>query len=225
MLIEVSKKYQAPGESAAVPKPLWVAGDPTNSVAMPYTVSDFIRDADATLRQSSGGSDALGQLKLRLERLVGSEGSVPQAAFAPRKDRFAMNLIHMPPDKSYSVIGGVWTPGQTTPIHDHLTWALIGVYSGQEREALFRRTDDRSDPTRARLQLASERTNGKGHVTVLGAAGIHRVDNPFSDPAYSIHVYGRDIGTTERHSYDPVTGEIGKFVSGYCNVLRDEDLS
>jgi hypothetical protein len=34
-------------------------------------------------------------------------------------------------------------------------------------------------------------------------------------------VYGRDIGNSERHSYDPVTGEISRFVSGYCNVLRD----
>jgi hypothetical protein len=36
-------------------------------------------------------------------------------------------------------------------------------------------------------------------------------------------MYGLDIGTTERHSYDPVSGEVSKFVFGYCNVLRDDD--
>ena len=100
----------------------------------------------------------------------------------------------------------------------------MGVYSEEEREVLFRRTDAKSDTKHASLQLVSEKTNGKGHVTVLGESGIHRVDHPFSNPAYSIHVYGRDIGPTERHSYDPVTGEISKFVSGYCNVLNDEDF-
>lgn len=74
----------------------------------------------------------------------------------------------MPRDEAYSIIGGVWHPGQTTPIHDHLTWALIGVYEGEEREALFRRTDDGSHPKLAKIQQVSERVNKKGHVTVLG---------------------------------------------------------
>jgi predicted metal-dependent enzyme (double-stranded beta helix superfamily) len=190
----------------------------------PYTIRNFISDAESTARRSKNESDLLRHMKPLLERLVSRVDSVPIGAFKPRKDRFAMNLIHLPKDKAFSIIGGVWVPGQTTPIHDHLTWALIGVYSGEEREALFRRTDDNSDKKRAKLQRVSEKTNGKGHVTVLGEAGIHRVDNPFRNPAYSIHVYGRDIGPAERHSYDPVTGEISRFVSGYCNVLRDEDF-
>jgi predicted metal-dependent enzyme (double-stranded beta helix superfamily) len=133
-----------------------------------------------------------------------------------------MNLIHMPEDKVFSIVGGVWQPGQTTPIHDHLTWALIGVYGGEERESLYRRTDDGSNPKIAKLEHVSEKINKRGHVTVLGSAGIHRVDNISKDPAWSIHVYGRDIGKAERHSYDPLTGEVGIFVSGYCNVLRDQ---
>jgi len=49
------------------------------------------------------------------------------------------------------------------------------------------------------------------------------VDNVSQNPALSIHVYGRDIGKAERHSYDPLTGEVSRFVSGYCNVLRDDE--
>ncbi len=134
-----------------------------------------------------------------------------------------MNMIHMPRDEMFSIIGGVWHPGQTTPIHDHLTWALIGVYDGEERETLFRRTDDGSNPKIAKIEKVSEKINTKGHVTVLGHHGIHRVDNISGKPTTSVHVYGRDIGHAERHSYDPVTGEISRFVSGYCNVLRDAE--
>ncbi len=158
-----------------------------------------------------------------LEQLLQSPSSVPTKAFTQRDDRFAMNLLHTPNDKAYSIIGGVWKPGQTTPIHDHLTWAIIGVYAGEEREALYRRTDDGSNPQFAKLEKVSEHVNKKGHVTVLGHTGIHRVDNVSSNAAESIHVYGRDIGHAERHSYDPITGEIGRFVSGYCNVLRDDE--
>ena len=188
-----------------------------------YTLQDFTQDVDRIVREYPSESEILLHLKPALEKLVGSLGSVPTEAFTPRKDRFAMNLLQMPDDEAYSIIGGVWHPGQTTPIHDHLTWALIGVYGGEEREALFRRLDDGSNPRIAKIQQVSERVNKKGHVTVLGHSGIHRVDNISLKPTTSVHIYGRDIGNAERHSYDPVTGEISRFVSGYCNVLRDTD--
>ena len=49
---------------------------------------------------------------------------------------------------------------------------MIGVYEGEEREALFRRTDDGSNPKLAKIQQVSESVNKKGHVTVLGHSGI-----------------------------------------------------
>jgi 3-mercaptopropionate dioxygenase len=188
-----------------------------------YSTGKFARDVDACVRKYPNESDVLRLIKPLLEKLIRSPGSVPIEAFTPRRDRFAMNLIHMPRDEIFSIIGGVWHPGQTTPIHDHLTWALIGVYEGEEREALFRRTDDGLNPKMAKIEKVSEKVNTKGHVTVLGHRGIHRVDNISERPTTSIHVYGRDIGHAERHSYDPVTGEIGRFLSGYCNVLRDTE--
>jgi predicted metal-dependent enzyme (double-stranded beta helix superfamily) len=187
-----------------------------------HSIKAFIDEAEGVVRDVESESEVLRHLRPLLQELL-TNPSLPSAAFKPRHDRFAMNLIYTPEDKVFSVIGGVWKPGQTTPIHDHLTWALIGVYRGEEREALYRRLDDGSDPKFAKLEMASEKINTEGHVTVLGSAGIHRVDNVSNMPAWSIHVYGRDIGNTERHSYDPVTGEVGKFVSGYCNVLRDPD--
>ncbi len=190
---------------------------------MTYSLRQFIQESEAALRNTFSESHLLSQLKPMLEQLLKTPSSVPTEAFARREDRFAMNLLHMPRDKAYSIIGGVWKPGQTTPIHDHLTWALIGVYAGEEREALYRRTDDGSNPHFAKLEKVSERVNKKAHVTVLGDTGIHRVDNTSLDAAESIHVYGRDIGNAERHSYNPITGEIGRFVSGYCNVLRDDE--
>jgi len=158
-----------------------------------------------------------------MERLVTTPNSVSPTAFKSRKDRYANNLVYRPDDRVFSVMAGNWLPGQTTPIHDHLTWAVVGVVEGEERESIYKRVDDGSNRKLARLELVSERVNGKGHVTTLSKSGIHKIDNVSSSPSLSIHMYGLDIGTTERHSYNPVSGEISRFVSGYCNVLRDED--
>ncbi|MDV3293367.1 MAG: cysteine dioxygenase family protein [Nitrososphaerales archaeon] len=191
---------------------------------MAATLRWFMDEMENVVRRSAAEPEVLRRAKPLMAQLLGTPGSIPPGAFKPRTDRFAMNLIHMPKDRVFSVSGAVWLPGQTTPIHDHLTWAMVGLYDGEERESIYRRTDDGSNPKLAKLELASERVNKKGHITVLGHTGIHRIDNISPTPSHSIHVYGLDIGNAERHSYDPVTGEVSRFVSGYCNVLRDEDL-
>jgi predicted metal-dependent enzyme (double-stranded beta helix superfamily) len=179
---------------------------------------------EKVVRTSSTESETLRRAKPLMAQLLSAPSSVPEEAFKPRKDRFAMNLLYMPKDKMFSVNGAVWLPGQTTPIHDHLTWAMVSLFDGEERESIYRRTDDKSNSKVAKLELASERINKPGHITILGEAGIHKIDNISAATSRSIHVYGIDIGNTERHGYNPVTGEVSKFVSGYCNVLRDEDL-
>ncbi|HYY92152.1 MAG TPA: cysteine dioxygenase family protein [Candidatus Dormibacteraeota bacterium] len=181
-----------------------------------------MKEAEAIIRADMIEYDMLRRLGPLMQQLITTPGSVPDEAFASRPDRFSHNLLYRPVDRIFSVMGGNWQPGQTTPIHDHLTWAVVGVCEGEERESIYRRIDDGSNPDKAKLEMVSERINKKGHVTTLGKAGIHRIDNVSLSPSLSIHMYGLDIGTVERHSYDPVTGEVSMFVSGYCNVLRDD---
>ncbi len=176
---------------------------------------------EVTVRKYAIESEILRRAKPLLEELLRSPDSIPQEAFKPRKDRFANNLIYMPNDKIFSVMGGVFLPGQATPIHDHLTWALIGIYDGEEQESFYRRMDDDSNSKVSVLKKGSERINKKKHVTVLGKDGIHLIENVSDKPSLSVHVYGLDIGNTKRHTYDPVTGEMGTFLSGYDSVLRN----
>ena len=44
--------------------------------------------------------------------------------------------MHAEPDGCFSVVALVWRPGQY-PIHDHVTWCVIGVLQGAEYEELF----------------------------------------------------------------------------------------
>src|SRR6266566_9719785 len=185
-----------------------------------YSTSQFAMDVDTCVRKYPNESEVLRQIEPLLEKLIKSPGSVPSEAFTPRKDRFAMTLIHAEGrdvlDNRRSLAS---RPDNSNP--RPLDMGTYWVYDGEEREALFRRTDDGSNSKIAKIEKVSKKINTKGHVTVLGHRGIPRVDNISGKPTTSTHVYGRDIGHAERHSYDPVTGEIGRFVSGYCNVLRD----
>jgi 3-mercaptopropionate dioxygenase len=55
-----------------------------------------------------------------------------------RPDRVAGHLLHADPDGAFSVLGLVWRPGQTTRIHDHITWCVVGVLSGVEHTDISR---------------------------------------------------------------------------------------
>ncbi|MFG1872554.1 cysteine dioxygenase family protein [Micromonospora arborensis] len=110
-------------------------------------------------------------------------------------DRVAGHLLHAEPDGAFSILGLVWRPGQTTRIHDHITWCVVGVLSGNEHEELF---DDALNPI-------GTRDNPPGEVSGFAPPGdIHRIRNVGDETAISLHIYGTDItrvGSSARRYY------------------------
>lgn len=108
-------------------------------------------------------------------------------------DRFRQHILHVAPDGGFSVVAVVWQPGQSTPIHDHVSWCVVGVYEGEEEENryhLYRSAGEQF------LVEAGTETAGAGEVTTLipPEEDIHKVTNAGARKAISIHVYGADIG-------------------------------
>ena len=111
-------------------------------------------------------------------------------------EHYCGHTLHVEPDGSFSIVALVWRPGQTTRIHDHVTWCVIGVVQGTEHEELFD----------ADLNLVGQSDNHVGEVSGFAPPGdIHRVRNNTETTAISIHIYGTDIsriGTSARRYYD-----------------------
>jgi 3-mercaptopropionate dioxygenase len=86
----------------------------------------------------------------------------------------------------------VWLPGQRTPIHDHVSWCVVGVYEGRERETRYRAVE--VDGVRC-LEPAGSVDARPGHVEVIvpSVEDIHAVTAVGDGPTISIHVYGADI--------------------------------
>ena len=111
-------------------------------------------------------------------------------------DGYRSHTLHAEPDGTFSIIALVWRPGQTTRIHDHVTWCAFGVIQGVEHEDLFD----------ADLNLLGQNDNHVGDVSGFAPPGdIQRVHNIGDSTAISIHVYGTDvtrIGSSVRRYYD-----------------------
>lgn len=147
-----------------------------------------------------------------LARLVATDDWLPDTHARPDPERYRQYLLHRDPAGRFSVVSFVWGPGQSTPIHDHRVWGLIGVLRGGEIAERFERSGALHPVGRERLD--------PGAVDAVSPTigDLHRVSNAHADRvSISIHVYGADIGAVERSTYDEA-GRARPFVSGYADA-------
>ncbi|WP_336973617.1 cysteine dioxygenase [Sphingobium aromaticiconvertens] len=150
-----------------------------------------------------------------LGRLIAKDDWLPDAFARPNPDRYQQYLLHCDSRERFSVVSFVWGPGQSTPIHDHSVWGLVGVLRGVEKVERFRRKPEGA------LVADGESLLHEGEVDAFSPriGDIHRVTNGRdAAPSVSIHVYGANIGAIERATY-AVDGTPKTFISGYANSV------
>src|SRR5215472_14206531 len=68
-------------------------------------------------------------------RAVSDPGAVLKGIGEPRRAE-VQKLYHAP---DLTILNVVWGPGMTVRPHNHLMWAVIGVYTGRENNIFWRR--------------------------------------------------------------------------------------
>jgi predicted metal-dependent enzyme (double-stranded beta helix superfamily) len=123
-------------------------------------------------------------------------------------------------DGSLCLFSLVIPPGAETPVHDHLAWGLIGVYQGRQDETVYRRLDNGRDTAKATLEVTRRHTVGAGdfYALIPPLDDIHFVKTVSDDPSISIHLLANDTACVWRHRFDPATGSVKAFRSGYSNA-------
>ena len=102
-----------------------------------------------------------------------------------------------------------FAPGKPTPVHDHVTWGLIGVAGGEQHTMRYERVDDANDPTHADLRPVLDAVLTRGAVyPLLPPNDIHRIETVGDTPSYSLHVLGVDLGRQQRNIFDVETGKV-----------------
>jgi len=140
---------------------------------------------------------------------------LPEATTRPDPERYVMYPLHVDPEGRFSIASAVWDVGQGTPVHGHETWGVVGIHSGVEVETRFEKP---SVPDVPLVELGTEEWSA-GQVTVCCTTDddVHQVRCGGEEPVIGIHVYGADIGTLPRRSYDPGTGAVHWFVSSWAH--------
>jgi len=164
-------------------------------------------------------------LKPAFAALLAADGWLPEAYSRPDEKSgmgggIGQYALYRAEDGSLCLFSLVVPAGAATPVHDHLAWGLVGVYRGRQDETVYRRLDDGRDPARADLEIAKRQTLDRGDFYALlpPTDDIHYVRTVSDTPSISIHLLANDTACVWRHRFEPDTGKVTPFRSGYANA-------
>ncbi|WVN41698.1 cysteine dioxygenase [beta proteobacterium MWH-UniP1] len=185
---------------------------------MPDTIAplrQFVLDATRIVSEYSLESEIISAIKMPLAQLIERDDWLPDAFAKPHPQYYQQYLLYCDPQERFSVQSFVWGPGQSTPIHNHTVWGLVGVLRGAELCQRYQR-DARGVVSK---DGPSVMLKAKEIDAVSPAIGdLHTVANALTDrPSISIHVYGKNIGNTIRGVFKEGSSEEKAFVSGYSS--------
>jgi predicted metal-dependent enzyme (double-stranded beta helix superfamily) len=132
-------------------------------------------------------------------------------------------LLYRAGDGALSLFSLVVPAGAQTPVHDHLAWGLVGLYRGAQEEEVY--TLAPSGGHRLELRRRSTLGTGDFYALIPPRDDIHRVRTTSTFTSVSLHLLTNDTGCVWRHRFEPESGEVSPFRSGYVNVECEEDES
>jgi predicted metal-dependent enzyme (double-stranded beta helix superfamily) len=164
-------------------------------------------------------------LRPAFARLLAADGWLPDRYAQPdTQSRMGGGIgqyaLYRARDGSLCLFSLVVPVGAATPVHDHLAWGLIGIYRGRQDETIYRRLDDGRDPSHADLAITKRQELGPGEFYTLlpPVDDIHYVRTISDTPSISIHLLANDTACIWRHRFEPETGVVTPFRSGYANA-------
>ena len=179
-------------------------------------LKQFISEMTALADVGLGESALLERARPLMQHLLSKDDWLPSPFAQPDERSYRQYLLHCDPLERFSLVSFVWGPGQKTPIHDHTVWGILGVLRGSEVSQRYVLGDGRVHETGSTEILEA----GAMDMVSPSIGDIHKVWNGSrSKASVSLHLYGGNIGTIRRHSFE-IDGAISTFQSGYSsNVL------
>jgi predicted metal-dependent enzyme (double-stranded beta helix superfamily) len=161
-----------------------------------FDLDRFIADCRDAVREDETHKAA----REVVARAVSEPSAVLAGLGAPQ--RAGLHPLYHAPD--LTILNVVWGPGMTIMPHNHLMWAVIGIYTGREDNIFWRRVPGAQN---GRIEAAGAKSLGEKDAEPLGRDIIHNVTNPLLQLTGAIHVYGGDFFAAHaiRSEWDPET--------------------
>lgn len=185
----------------------------------------FVTQVRATIASATNPEEAIATIRPRFAELLHDDAWLPSKFQVDAPDSgmgggIGQWLLFRAGDGSLALFSLVVPSGAATPVHDHLAWGLIGLYRGEQEETVYTRRDPHAPVTdHEPLRRKPPRIVRPGDFYPLlpPTDDIHQVRTTSPETSVSIHLLANDTGCVWRHTYDPGSGTVRPFRSGYVN--------
>lgn len=137
-----------------------------------------------------------------VREVVARAVSEPSAVIAGLGEPMRAEVQRLYASAELTILNVVWGPHMTIMPHNHLMWAVIGIYTGREDNIFWRRLPGEHG---GKIEAAGAKSLGERDAEPLGRDIIHTVTNPLPRLTGAIHVYGGDFFAATRSEWDSET--------------------
>ncbi|MEA5574624.1 cupin [Calothrix sp. UHCC 0171] len=165
-----------------------------------YRLYRFLTDIEDILYKFNSDRDRLQAICPLVRQLLTSSEWLQGEYLEPDPETgWSVLTLYDEPDFPLTVQTVAWLPGIVSPIHNHATWGVVALISGEEKNTLWRRTDNQGG-----IEKVGEIILTPGEIISLMPDAIHSVEALGEEPTISFNLYG-ETNYEQRFEFDPVT--------------------
>ena len=164
---------------------------------MKYLLDQFVDDVGRAIEKYGITVEMQWSLGAKLQKLVHEGGDLTsQGVESVGSTGLSGRILHEDPKGRFRLIVAQFPSGEPTPIHAHNRWGLECGWSGRERFTVYRRIDDASDNSNAKLEIFSDHHIERGDLGYWydSPRNIHRQWAEGNQPSCVVILMGGDGG-------------------------------
>lgn len=165
-----------------------------------YRLYHFLSDLERVFQKEPDSRIRLAMVRGLIRQLLTSSYWLQDAVSPPdAKTGWSMTKLYDEPFFPWTLQNTAWAPGLPSPIHNHGTWGVVAVISGQEHNTFWRRVS----PNSTQVEQIGECVLNAGDVISFSQQAIHSIKVLSDKPAVTMKVYGKMTEEVQYFQQDP----------------------
>jgi predicted metal-dependent enzyme (double-stranded beta helix superfamily) len=180
---------------------IWEIPPQTQDPNQLYRLYRFLTDLEDILVTTADDSSRLRAICPLVRQLLTHSSWLEVMPLQPSPDTgWDVLMLYDEPFFPITVQLVAWAPGVTSPVHNHASWGIVALLSGQEKNTFWRRSPTAALPDRVEpvgdLLLAAD------DILCLMPNAIHQVEALGNQPTISFNLYG-ETNYDQRFEFNP----------------------
>jgi predicted metal-dependent enzyme (double-stranded beta helix superfamily) len=165
-----------------------------------YRLYHFLSDLERVFQKEPNDRVRLAMVRGLVRQLLTSSYWLQNAISPPDPQTgWSLTKLYDEPFFPWTLQNSAWAPGLPSPIHNHGTWGVVAVISGQEHNTFWRRVS----PGSTQVEQVGECILNAGDVISFTPQAIHSIKVLGEKPAVTMKVYGKMTEEVQYFQQDP----------------------